>query len=198
MSPDESLMLWINQDWSHPFLDLFLSWVSTRLYFSFPLLMLFFAYCVHRGGRIGIRLSLALLLVIVFGDALGNQLKDLFAAPRPCYVMFESLIKVGSPVPVQCGAELTGMPSNHALNFTAAAVFVTFATRWRSWKLLLWMVAVLAGLSRIYLGKHFPSQVLAGMGFGAAIGLLGAWIACRCGCSPLGRYTSLSSAVRLD
>ena len=47
-----------------------------------------------------------------FGDFFGNILKDLFAQPRPCYSYIQNF-----PMIAQCGPELTGLPSNHALNF---------------------------------------------------------------------------------
>jgi len=71
------------------------------------------------------------------------------------------------------------MPSNHAVNFFAAATFVALVTPWRGWRVGLFAAAALVGLSRIYLGKHYPSQVVAGAMIGATIGWMGAWLAVR-------------------
>ncbi|HAY28923.1 MAG TPA: phosphatase PAP2 family protein, partial [Candidatus Accumulibacter sp.] len=49
----------------------------------------------------------------------------------------------------------SGMPSNHALNFCTVATFIALATPWRVWRNGLFISAVLVGLSRIYLGKHY-------------------------------------------
>ena len=120
-----------------------------------------------------------LALTVVVGDLLGGFLKDAFAAPRPCQAMFEELRALGGAVAERCGKAPNGMPSNHAINFFAAATFIALATPWRRWRIGLFACAVLVGLSRIYLGKHYPSQVLAGALVGALVGALGAWLASR-------------------
>ncbi|EXI65504.1 MAG: Undecaprenyl-phosphate 4-deoxy-4-formamido-L-arabinose transferase [Candidatus Accumulibacter adjunctus] len=182
---DERLLLWINQDWAHPLLDGLFWWVSQRPWFSFPLAALLLADSVRRcGWRTGGRTFLLLAVTVAAGDALGNLLKDWFAEPRPCLILHEQLRSVGRSAPGPCGAELSGMPSNHALNFAAAATFVALATPWRGWRIGLLIGAVLVGLSRVYLGKHYPSQVFAGALIGAFVGWLAAWLATRCRAMP--------------
>jgi undecaprenyl-diphosphatase len=73
-----------------------------------------------------------------------------------------------------CGDALTGMPSNHALNFFAAATFVAVTVPWRGWHIVTVSSAVLVAISRVYLAKHYPSQVVFGAGIGMTLGLLGA------------------------
>jgi glycosyltransferase involved in cell wall biosynthesis/membrane-associated phospholipid phosphatase len=173
---DERLLLWINQGWAHPFFDGLFWWVSQRWWFAFPLAAYLAYDAVGRiGPQIAARWFLALALTVIVGDLLGNQIKHLFAAPRPCAVIYEQLRSIGSVEPRQCGLNATGMPSNHALNFFAAATFVALTTTWRRWRFFLFAVAALVSLSRIYLGKHYPAQVLVGAGLGATVGWLGAW-----------------------
>lgn len=177
---DERLLLWINQGWTHPLLDGLFWWVSQRFWFAFPLAAWLFYDAIRREGqRVGARWFLALTLTVIAGDLLGNQLKHQFAAPRPCAVIHEQLRSVGHDDPRQCGLRATGMPSNHALNFFAAATFVALTTTapWRRWRLFLFAAAVLVSLSRIYLGKHYPGQVVVGAVIGATVGWLGAWLA---------------------
>jgi undecaprenyl-diphosphatase len=65
----------------------------------------------------------------------------------------------------------TSFPSGHtAGSFAAAAVLSAFYPRDRP---LLVGTAAAVGVSRVYLGLHFPSDVLVGAGLGAALGLLG-------------------------
>lgn len=176
---DERLLLWINQGWGHPLLDGLFWWVSQRLWFAFPLAAILLYDSVRRSGRAGFRLFLLLAATVAFGDVLGNLLKDAFAEPRPCQVVFEQLRALGGAAVARCGADPNGMPSNHAINFFAAATFIALATPWRGWRIGLFAVAALVGLSRVYLGKHYPGQVLAGAAIGAAVGGLGAWLAVR-------------------
>lgn len=69
--------------------------------------------------------------------------------------------------------ELTspGMPSAHSANMAAIAVCFAWLAGWRT--AAVWgAVAFLTGLSRVYVGAHFPSQVLGGWFVGAAVGTL--------------------------
>nr|WP_277752057.1 phosphatase PAP2 family protein [Corynebacterium silvaticum] len=59
-------------------------------------------------------------------------------------------------------------PSGHATTaFAAAMVLALLCRRW--WVLTVWIVAAAVGLSRLYVGVHWPSDVLAGALLGAAI-----------------------------
>jgi undecaprenyl-diphosphatase len=66
------------------------------------------------------------------------------------------------------------MPSGHAMNAFAGAVLLVAVMPRARWPLL--ALAVLIGLSRVYLGVHFPSDVIAGAILGAAIGAAAAWL----------------------
>ena len=175
MSVDTSILLWINQGWADPGLDFVFQWVSGRGGFSFPLLLILLFVFWQRLRGDGVRLWLLLILGVGLGDVLGNLLKEAIAQPRPCFDLFQQLRAAGDGVLRQCDAATTGMPSNHALNFFAVAVFVTVALRSLRLGLVLFLIACLVGLSRIYLGKHYPSQVLAGASIGLLFGYLWVW-----------------------
>ncbi len=106
--------------------------------------------------RLGARLGILLLLSGYINEALKNVLMQ----PRPC-----------EPRPDLCidHAEGYGLPSGHAQN---AIVFWGVIAHWirKTWA---WVAAILLmlliGLSRIYLGVHFPSDVLAGWAIGLVI-----------------------------
>ena len=106
--------------------------------------------------RLGARLGVLLLLSSYINEALKNALMQ----SRPC-----------EPRPDLCidQAEGYGIPSGHSQN---AIVFWGVIAHWIS-KAWAWAVAILLmlliGLSRIYLGVHFPSDVLVGWVIGIVI-----------------------------
>jgi membrane-associated phospholipid phosphatase len=59
----------------------------------------------------------------------------------------------------------SSFPSGHSANSAAAALFLFLVFR----KKIVWLLPVLLGYSRIYLGKHFPSDVLGGWALGLAV-----------------------------
>jgi undecaprenyl-diphosphatase len=170
MSIDTDLLIWITQTLHHPTLDVFFSWVSARWSFAFPLFALLLLDSLRRCGKAGLLLALSLALTVGAADFTGNILKNAFAEPRPCVVHKELGERFGG-----CTNDHKGMPSNHTLNFVTAAMFITLMTKWRTWQIGLWIIAMLVGLSRIYLIKHYPSQVLAGGMLGIAFGSAG-WL----------------------
>ncbi len=175
MSPDVQLLLWINQGWADPGLDFVFQWVSGRAGFSIPLLGILLLIFWRRFGGDGLRLWLLLIVGVAAGDLLGNLLKDFYSLPRPCYNLFELLRAPGGGVSRQCDAATSGMPSNHALNFFSVALFVSYALRSLRLSVLLFAIACVVGLSRIYLGKHYPQQVAAGASIGVLFGYVWVW-----------------------
>lgn len=170
MSLDARVLLAVNQGWAHPWLDPVFSLLSSKWGFSFPFLALAAVLLAVRWRRDGLWLGVALLATVLCGDALGNLLKHLLEQPRPC---LELALQVRPPGP--CGGGRFGMPSNHALNFFAAATFLgALLRRPRGW-IGLYALAAAVALSRVYLGRHYPSQIFAGAALGAAVGLA-AWM----------------------
>ena len=179
MSIDQTLLIWINQGWADPGLDFLFGWISEQLWFSFPLLIGLLVYLCKRYTQDGVKLWLLLILTVGMGDMLGNLLKAYFSMPRPCFELFDLLRVPGDGALQQCDAAATGMPSNHALNFFAVTAVVAYATRRAALSGLLLLISLAVGLSRIYLAKHYPSQVLAGAGIGALFGWGFAWLGLR-------------------
>ncbi len=166
---DEALLLWVNQTCAHPWLDAVFVWLSSKATFSFPMLGLLVALLGWRWGSDGLKLGLALVAVVVFGDALGALLKGIFEQPRPCATIY-TLLRHPTHQYTLCEDDFSGMPSNHALNFFAVFAFLVVVLRSWRWTLPLLVVAISVAISRIYLGAHYPSQVAAGAVIGLAVG----------------------------
>ncbi len=173
-------MHWINREWAHPWLDVLFGFVSDRLLFALPLALILLAWCWRTAGRRGILAWWLMLLVVGAGDAIGNQLKHWAEAPRPCFSEADWVRIPGRPPGTACGPSLTGWPSNHSLNFFAMAAFLGLLSRRRT-AVPLFGIAIVVGISRIYLGRHYPDQVAAGALIGLSWGGFCAWLVRRCG-----------------
>jgi undecaprenyl-diphosphatase len=173
---DETLLLWINQGWANHGLDIFFSALSSRRGFALPLAVVLLLLFLWRWRKAGMQLWLVMILVTGMGDFLGNNLKHVFAQHRPCYTLAAQVRQLHYPPGQACGANLTGMPSNHALNGFAVATFLTVVLRRRAWSACLFAIAALVALSRVYLAKHYPSQIALGALFGTLWGLFAAWL----------------------
>jgi len=173
---DEALLLWINQGWAHPVLDAFFNLLSSRKGFALPLALVMLALFSWRWRKAGLQLWLVMLLVTGVGDALGNGLKHLFAQERPCYSLAQQVRQLNAPPGTACGSNPAGMPSNHALNGFTVAAFLSLVLRRGLWSATLFTLAALVALSRVYLGKHFPSQIAVGAMIGTLWGFAGAWL----------------------
>lgn len=107
---------------------------------------------------------IALLLAIGFCDWINSiVLKDLFMRERPC----KTLLNVHLLVP--CGSGYS-LPSTHAANnFTfASIVFLTNARL----KVVCLVFASLVAISRVFVGVHYPFDVLLGAIVGTSIGAI--------------------------
>ncbi|TVZ51866.1 phosphatase PAP2 family protein [Dokdonia sp. Hel_I_53] len=167
ISYDQELFLFLNglgnSTWDQFWL------IVTNKLSSIPLyaLLLIFIYKSYGfKGTIITVISVALLITCV--DQLANIFKHGFMRPRPCRV--EEFKEVIRYVAVRCGRY--GYYSAHAGNSMAVAVFTGMVLRSTKKHLLFVLLfwAVLVGYSRIYVGVHYPGDVLSGWVVGAILG----------------------------
>lgn len=107
-------------------------------------------------------------LVITLADQISVHLfKDVFQRLRPCHnPEISDLVHL---VRNKCGGQY-GFVSSHAANTFGLALYtlLLFKTKWYTWVILFW--AAIVSYSRIYLGVHFPLDIICGGILGALIG----------------------------
>lgn len=142
----------------------FLAWND----FFVPALILAAVLLIWKGGLKGRLFVLLMVIIIAFGDAFViNTLKHALARQRPFHTIAEIKLLAGK-------GTSSSLPSSHTSSWAAAA-FLTYIYYRRTWIFTVPM-ALLMGFSRVYVGAHFPTDVLAGLILGAgyaAAGLLG-------------------------
>ncbi len=140
-------------------------WSSIPLY-AFLLYLVF----KHYGWKGTLVIIVCVALMITATDQIASLFKYGIKRPRPCKV--EELQLLMRYVADGCGR--FGYFSAHAASSMAAAVFLGLSLqKWYKYLpflLLLW--AVITGYSRIYLGVHYPLDVISGMAFGGFTGWL--------------------------
>jgi undecaprenyl-diphosphatase len=184
---DQQILFLINHDWAHGTSDRVMA-VMSSLDFWLPLLVTVTLVAAIWGGfRMRMMLLTACLAIAVTDAIVVRTLKDLVGRPRP-HEMLEGvrtldlapatprLLALTKPLKEEySGVRIRprhgkSFPSAHAANnFAVATVCAVFFRRW-GW--LLFLPAILVAYSRVYVGSHWPLDVLVSCLLGLGIGLL--------------------------
>lgn len=167
-SIDLVIFYFLNHTISLPILDKFFSVITSvnNWYIAYAILL---GISWTKGGLRGKIAVVGVILLIVASDQTGYRvLKEYFARPRPC----DALADVNTPI--GCTGTFS-FPSNHALNNFAAAVF--FYRLFPKLKWVLFITATLISVSRVYLGLHYPSDIIGGALIGVLFGYIFSQIA---------------------
>lgn len=173
---DIALLKLVNKGLANEWLDavmLLLTKVG-NLPLAWLLLVFWLGYCSFKGGggwRKALLKWLFAVLTVAFAlgcaDLLSGQIaKPLVGRDRPEKIVKEVRLVNGS-------GKAKGFPSSHAANsFAVARVLHELAPP----KLLWWFLASMIAISRVYLGFHFPTDVIGGAMLGLAIGSVFVWV----------------------
>lgn len=166
---DKSLFVLIQHDAGSTLLDKIMPFLREPLTWV-PLYAFMLYYALRQGRAKAWPFIILTLVTFATTDMVAAQvLKPWFARLRPCHVPeLQGMIR-GL---VDCGG-LYSMPSNHAANHFGLATFWYFSIRkmnGRKW-IWLWVWAAAICFAQVYVGKHYPFDVLVGAVLGFLTGL---------------------------
>lgn len=163
---DQQLFLWLNglhADWLDPIM---LAITGRNIWIPLYAVILFLVIRKLKWQSWSMILGFALLITLA-DQAASGLFKPFFERLRPCY---EPAIQEMVHLVKYCGGQY-GFASSHASNTFALAFFLFFIYRniYTKW-MIVW--AVLVSYSRIYVGVHYPGDII----MGAILGVIAAII----------------------
>jgi undecaprenyl-diphosphatase len=157
---DTAAFHFINFTIANPVTDFVMPLITTDLH-----LKMFYGLCLAlilwRGDRrLRIAIIFSLITVAITDQLSSSVLKPLIARPRPCLEMEVHLL-------VGCGSGYA-MPSSHAANLFGQAYFFRSVAP-SSTKYLI-PLAIVVALSRVFVGVHYPADIIIGAALGTLAG----------------------------
>lgn len=164
---DTSLFLFLNSIHS-PAWDIIFQWITNKKsWIPFYVLLLAMTALKYQWKTIYIGIFIGFLMLV--SDQISVQLfKNVFERLRPCYNL--EITTLVHTINGHCGGKF-GFVSSHAANSFALAVFIGLVLknyyRFIIGGMLFW--ATLVSYSRIYVGVHYPSDIICGGILGSSI-----------------------------
>lgn len=154
---DTSLFYLLNVKASNALFDFLLPILTNLDYWRIPLALFVLALAIFgkKRGRIAV-------VLLIFGITLSDQIcnsviKPLVGRTRPCNVLNNVHLLIN------CTKSFS-FPSSHATNIFSGTILLSFV--YRKFKMPLLIIAALVAYSRVYVGVHYPFDVLVGMVLG--------------------------------
>jgi len=165
---DHSMFQFVNEDLSNPVFDYLMPIIRNK-YTWIPFYVGLIAFSIFRFRKEGLQLMLFVIMTVIACDqASASLFKPFFERLRPCRT--PELLATMNQL-IDCGGGFSFI-SSHATNHFGIAAFLGLIFRrrykWFSYALLVW--AGLISFAQVYVGVHFPFDVIVGALMGMMIG----------------------------
>lgn len=162
-SVDVSVFYFINGTLANSFFDRIMPFITEVKNWYLVYILLWFII-LFKGGKYRIAMAISMILLVTITDQVSSALlKNLIERVRPCNALPDVHLLVG------CTGSFS-FPSSHAVNNFAAAMFFSYFYKHLKW--ILFSVAAIVAISRIFVGVHYPSDVIGGAVIGTILGYL--------------------------
>lgn len=157
---DEQALALINGRWHTDWLDWLMPWWRDK-HTWIPLYLVLTAWLLWRYKKPGLYLLFGAVITVALSDTLSHRvIKAQVQRDRPCR---EAALQTPVRVLVSCGGGYS-FTSNHAANHVALAFFLSLSVfrkrKWLSAGFMFWAFSI--GYGQIYVGVHYPLDVIGG------------------------------------
>jgi undecaprenyl-diphosphatase len=174
-SIDQSLFVYINRVATHPWLDTIMPFFrESTFWIPFYLFLIVFVF-VNFGKKGWVWLLFAFITVLLTDQLSSSIIKNWVQRPRPCAdPLFSDQVRL---LLDHCSGGYS-FTSSHATNHFGVAtfLFVTLGRFISNWKYLIFIWAALICYAQVYVGVHYPLDVIFGALLGFAIGHFVYWV----------------------
>lgn len=165
---DQELFFIINQDLGNPVLDAIMPWWRDKQTWV-PLYLALLIFALVKFKKKGVTFALAVILTAGLADAISSHvMKPTFERVRPCN---DPALKSTIELRAGCGKAYS-FTSSHATNHMAVATIIALTLGLVypviRWPFYLWAVSIAFG--QVYVGVHYPGDVIVGAFIGWVIG----------------------------
>lgn len=160
---DVSIFYFINVTLANPATDFLMPFITERNHWMIFFVIMWFAMVIKGGKRGRIAAVLILICIAVSDQTSSVLIKNIFDRVRPCNVL------QGVHLLVPCSSSFS-FPSSHAVNHFAGSYLLSHF--YPEYKVALYIGSSLIAISRVFVGVHYPSDVVGGIIIGLLIGFI--------------------------